>query len=118
MPSVLMPDLTSALVRDHAGSYRVIRRARLAEERAAVGRRGAGHDVAANAALGECRGGVLPEALDIDGGGAAGVGVGELVAQPEVPVGNVGDAAPVASHGAKDSPELGLGVAIALSRHA
>jgi len=87
MPSVLVPDFTGPFVGDHARSDRGVRCALLAEERATVRRGDPGHDVPADAALRERRGGVLPQPAHVDVEAAPRIEMSELVAQPEIPIG-------------------------------
>ena len=51
VPAVLVPDPAGALAAHHARAHRRVGHALLAEQRAVVGRRDAGHDVAADAVL-------------------------------------------------------------------
>src|ERR1043166_367785 len=118
MSSVLIPDFAGPLIGNHTGADRRVRRALLAEERTLRGRCYAGHDVSADTALGEDRRGKIPEPAHIDREALPGIDLGELVAQPEIPVGHMGDAAPVPADGTKHLPELCLGVAIARGGHA
>ena len=89
-----------------------------AEERAVVRGRDARHDVAADAARGERRRRVVPERGQVDREAPARVDVRPLVAQPQVAVRDVRDAAPAAADRAEDAPELLLRAQVALARDA
>src|SRR5687768_42108 len=66
MAAVLVPDLASAFTAHHARADRRFGNAFLAEQGTPGGGRNAGHDVTANALFDQARGGVSPEAAEID----------------------------------------------------
>src|SRR5262245_35912489 len=118
MPPVLMPDLAGAFAADHARADRRFGQAGLAEQRAVGRRLDAGHDVAADAVLHQCQRRIVPEALEIDIELAAGIHVCPLVAEPQVSVRHVSDAAPPASDGPEHAPEPLLRAKVSLFRDA
>ena len=80
-----------------------------------VGDGDAGHDVAADALLRQRRRRVVPQRRDVDAEAPPRVHVRPLVAQAQVAVGHVGDAAPAAAHRPEHPPELLLRGAVALA---
>src|SRR5215468_10413440 len=104
MPSVLVPDPAGSLAAHHACSDRGLRRAARAEERAAVRRGDARHDVAADALRREGVRRPVDRASEVDAEAAPRVARGPLVAEPEVPVRDVRDAPPASADGAEDAP--------------
>ena len=118
MSAVLMPDLARALGGHHARADRRVGHAFLAEELAVRRRGDARHDVAADAVGRERGRRVVPERGEVDREAPARVEVRPLVAQPQVAVRDVRDAAPAAADRPKDAPELLLRAEVAFLRHA
>src|SRR5512134_2979031 len=97
MPTVSVPDAARSFAADHARAHGRIGNAFLAVQRAVAGGRDTGHDLAANADLRELRRRVIPEPAQVDVEAAARVEVREFIAQAQVAVRHVRDAAPLAA---------------------
>src|SRR3954447_17671182 len=116
--AVLVPDPTRAFAADHAGADRRVGDAGVAEKRAIGWRRDAGHDAAADAPPHERRRRVAPERRGVDRELTACINGGPFVAQAQVAVRHVRDAAPAAADWPKDLPELPLRVRVAVAADA
>src|SRR3954468_12576562 len=101
-----MPDIAGPFVRNHACADRVFGNA-LAVEKAAIARvADAGHDLAADALPGQRGRRVIPERGQVDGEALARVDVREFVAQTEVAVRDMCDAAPPSAGHFEHAPQL------------